>query len=342
MARRQRVEIEREARDERLALAGLHLGDVALVEDDAAHHLDVEHALVGLAHTRLADGGVRLEEQVLEHLAVVEPLPELGRLRAQLLVRERLELGLERRDVRGLVLNPLHATALADAENLFESAELRHHRQGTARRGPNCRSAALGSSYSGSTDDLPGLAAEPVCADDVLGPLECGDRAESVPAVDDERPLAVVDGELDLVAGDSGQVENLDRARGDGPEIAVATDRLGAVRRCELALRPPRASGSMPPGPSSTTTLVAGERDEPRAVGLQPGRPRSSRRRPTGAAGGGRGSPRGRTRRRALPVLRLDGGSLVSESPASRARRTWSGSPRRNSSGSDGLARRAL
>ena len=63
--RRERVQVEREARDEGLALAGLHLGDVALVEDDPAHHLDVEHALVGLAQARLADGGERLEEELV-------------------------------------------------------------------------------------------------------------------------------------------------------------------------------------------------------------------------------------------------------------------------------------
>ena len=100
---RERVQVEREARDEGLALAGLHLGDVALVEDDPAHQLDVEDALVGLALARLADGGERLEEELLERLAVLEPLPELGRLAAQLVVGERLELGLERRDVRGLL-----------------------------------------------------------------------------------------------------------------------------------------------------------------------------------------------------------------------------------------------
>src|SRR5258707_5314481 len=38
--RRERIEVEREARDERLALAGLHLRDVALVQHDAAHQLD--------------------------------------------------------------------------------------------------------------------------------------------------------------------------------------------------------------------------------------------------------------------------------------------------------------
>ena len=119
--RRERVQVEREARDERLALAGLHLGDVAFVEDDPAHHLDVEHALVGLAHARLADGRVGLEEEVVELLAVVEPLAELGGLRAQLGVGERLELGLERRDVRSLLLHALGAAALAEAEDPVEA-----------------------------------------------------------------------------------------------------------------------------------------------------------------------------------------------------------------------------
>ena len=90
------VEVEREARDERLALAGLHLGDVALVEDDPAHQLHVEHALVGRALARLADGRERLEDELVEALAVLEPLPELGRLALELGVGELLELGLER------------------------------------------------------------------------------------------------------------------------------------------------------------------------------------------------------------------------------------------------------
>src|SRR4051794_27869974 len=63
---RQRVEEERLCRDERLSLAGLHLGDVALVEDDAAHHLHLEELDLPVAAERLADGGVRLEEQLLQ------------------------------------------------------------------------------------------------------------------------------------------------------------------------------------------------------------------------------------------------------------------------------------
>ena len=51
------------------------------------------------------------------------PLLELGGLRAQLVVRERLELGLERGDVGGLLGEPLEAPALADAQDLLEATE---------------------------------------------------------------------------------------------------------------------------------------------------------------------------------------------------------------------------
>ena len=64
-----RVERGGERRDERLALAGLHLGDAALVEDDAAHELDVEVAHAQLAAADLAGG----REDVRQH--VVEGLP---------------------------------------------------------------------------------------------------------------------------------------------------------------------------------------------------------------------------------------------------------------------------
>ena len=122
------VEVEREARDERLALAGLHLGDVALVEDDPAHELHVEHPLVRRALAGLADGRERLEGEVVEALAVLEPLPELRRLALEVGGGQVLEVRLERGDVGGLLLEPLEAAALADAENLLEVADLHESR----------------------------------------------------------------------------------------------------------------------------------------------------------------------------------------------------------------------
>ena len=80
--------------------------------------------LVGLALARLAHGGERLEEEVVERLAVLEPLPELDRLRGELVVGELLEVGLERRDVGRLLGEPLDPPALADAQDLLEGAEV--------------------------------------------------------------------------------------------------------------------------------------------------------------------------------------------------------------------------
>ena len=120
---RQRVQVQREARDEGLALTGLHLGDVALVEDDAAHHLHVEDPLIRLAQAGLADCGEGLEEELLELLAVLEPLAELCRLAAQLVVGELGELRLERRDEGGLLDEALHAPAFAEAKCLLECAQ---------------------------------------------------------------------------------------------------------------------------------------------------------------------------------------------------------------------------
>ena len=65
----QGVEVGGQRGDQRLALAGLHLGDAALVQDHAADQLHVEMALAqgplgGLAHHR-----ERLDQQVVQGLA---------------------------------------------------------------------------------------------------------------------------------------------------------------------------------------------------------------------------------------------------------------------------------
>ena len=124
---RERVEVERLRRDEGLAFAGLHLGDVALVQDDAAHQLHVEEADAHRALERLADRGERLEEDLVERLAVLEPLPELGGLAAELVVGELLELRLEGADVLRLLREALAAPSLAEAQDLLETAVFAGH-----------------------------------------------------------------------------------------------------------------------------------------------------------------------------------------------------------------------
>ena len=105
--------------DERLAFAGLHLGDVALVEDDAAHQLDVEGRTPEVALERFAHGG-NASKRISSRLSPSRSLAELDRLRGELLVRERLELRLERADVRRLLGQPLEPPAFADAQDFLE------------------------------------------------------------------------------------------------------------------------------------------------------------------------------------------------------------------------------
>ena len=57
-------------RDERLALAGLHLGDLALVQHRAADELHVEVPHVQHALAGFADDSEGLGQQVVERLAV--------------------------------------------------------------------------------------------------------------------------------------------------------------------------------------------------------------------------------------------------------------------------------
>ncbi len=62
----ERVEVAGEGGDEGLAFAGLHLGDLALVEDHAADHLDVEVAHADDAAAGFADYGEGFGEDVVE------------------------------------------------------------------------------------------------------------------------------------------------------------------------------------------------------------------------------------------------------------------------------------
>ena len=98
----ERVQIDRQGRDQRLAFAGPHLGDRALVQHHAADELDVEVTLAERPLGGLADRGEGRDQNVVEGLAGRELGPELLGSGAQLVVRELLELGLQRVDRRHL------------------------------------------------------------------------------------------------------------------------------------------------------------------------------------------------------------------------------------------------
>ena len=101
---RERVEEDRQRRGERLALAGLHLGDRAVVQHHAADHLDVEVAHAERALAGLAAEREGLVEQVVQRLAVAGALAQGVGLLAQLVVLEQLHLRLDRVDARDALL----------------------------------------------------------------------------------------------------------------------------------------------------------------------------------------------------------------------------------------------
>lgn len=84
----ERVEIRGQGADEGLALAGLHLGDVAEVQGGTAHHLDVVVALSEDALRGLTDGRECFGKQVVQALAVRVPFLVLVGERPQLGVGE--------------------------------------------------------------------------------------------------------------------------------------------------------------------------------------------------------------------------------------------------------------
>ena len=112
------VEVGGQRRDERLALAGLHLGDLAAVQHDAADELHVEvphaeHAPSGLAHHR--EG---VDQQVVEGGSLVAPGAQLRRLVTESVVRERADIVLPLPDRGDQGLNSLEIPLILGAEDL--------------------------------------------------------------------------------------------------------------------------------------------------------------------------------------------------------------------------------
>ena len=128
----QRIQIAGQRRHQRLAFAGLHLGDLALVQHHAADQLHVEVPHLHRAPARLAHHREGLGQKLVQRLLLGRldrflvrnpfelrrnPRPELNRLRAQLLIRELLDLRLQSVDLRHDGHQPLDGTLVRGAEN---------------------------------------------------------------------------------------------------------------------------------------------------------------------------------------------------------------------------------
>ena len=116
----ERVEHHGRGGGQRLALAGLHLGDRAVVQHHAADHLHVEVAHAHRAPADLAHERERLGQQVLDRLAAARALAQRVGVRAQLVVVEQLELGLPGVDPVDALLVLLELACFAHAQGAIE------------------------------------------------------------------------------------------------------------------------------------------------------------------------------------------------------------------------------
>ncbi len=138
----ERVEVAGKGGDEGLAFAGLHLGDLALVEDHAADELNIEVAHLHGTQASLADDGEGLGKDLFERgllggagaLGGVflggidvfggdgrgDALAELIGFGAQLLVGERLNGGLQSIDLRDGGKKALDRPFVTGAKDLCE------------------------------------------------------------------------------------------------------------------------------------------------------------------------------------------------------------------------------
>ena len=117
---RQRIQIHRQRRHERLAFAGAHFGDLAVVQRHAADELDVEVPHAERTARGLARGCKCLRKKVVQCLALRETGAEFLGLRAQLLVAQRLEAGLQRIRAADVLEIPVDEPLIAAAEQLAQ------------------------------------------------------------------------------------------------------------------------------------------------------------------------------------------------------------------------------
>ena len=116
----ERVEIDGERRNERLAFAGAHLGDRALMEHVAPDQLHVEMALFQCALGRLAHRRESQRREVVEQLAGGDLGAERVGFSAQFPVAQRFEFALQRIDRRDLGTIAFQPPLVGRAENRFE------------------------------------------------------------------------------------------------------------------------------------------------------------------------------------------------------------------------------
>ena len=115
---RKRVEVNRKRCGERLAFAGAHFGDLAVVQNHAADELHVEvahtqHAAAGFANDRKCFG-----QQRVKRFTLIQTFTEFSSLATKLLVGKRLNFRFKLIDLSAAFAVLTDQAVVATAENL--------------------------------------------------------------------------------------------------------------------------------------------------------------------------------------------------------------------------------
>ena len=116
------VQVRRQHGDKRFALAGFHLGNASLMQHDAADKLYAERLHAQHASARLAHGGKRLRQEIVQRLAALITHLEFSGLSAQLLVGQRGVFVAQRLDLVHERKELFYLPLAAGAEQFFDNA----------------------------------------------------------------------------------------------------------------------------------------------------------------------------------------------------------------------------
>ena len=117
----QRTQVGRHGRDQRLTFTGFHFRDLALVQGDAAHDLNVEGTHAQDSPRGLTDRREGLHQDVVQSLALFQTILELLSLGLQLLVRQSLKVLLHGINLRRKSVQLAQHAAFARAKDLVNN-----------------------------------------------------------------------------------------------------------------------------------------------------------------------------------------------------------------------------
>ena len=121
----QGIEVGRKGGHERLSFTGLHLGNPALMEDNATDQLDPEGLHADGSLCCLPDRRKGLGQEVIQRLALCQPLLEFRSLRRQFLVRKLLHIGPHRLNLVHNRGNPLQLVLTVRPEQLCHQTHVK-------------------------------------------------------------------------------------------------------------------------------------------------------------------------------------------------------------------------